>query len=478
MKNQRFPIAIAAACVAAALPALPAQDAGSSFGHARTREMAELGRLPTPRDVAVADIVNYHHHNLPLPRAGEPLGLDLRFLADRVRPGEDAVLQVGLAAAPSHDRSDLPPLNLALVIDQSGSMADAGKMEQCKRGLRVFVDKLRREDRVALVTYADEAQLAAPGRRLGDGRWLRDAIDALTPGGSTNLHAGLMLGLREIAAEPLRRGSNRVILLTDGIANRGVTAPEEILADAQRILAQDVDLSTIGLGSDLNVELLDRLARGGRGLFHFVADGKDVAKVFAEEVEALLAPVARRLELRLDLPPGIDLVEAIGHEVRRTGAARATIALPDANRGMTAVVICRLRVGRRADAGERLRVAATLRAEDPTGRPIDVDAAATLRVRAAHDGDGDDDGDRADRATDVEVRKNHAIAELAAGLHAMAVHAEGRRWADAERALRGPFERVREQFGHGDDHDVRAVLEMAEGHLRTLRRYVERFRDL
>ncbi|HLQ37801.1 MAG TPA: VWA domain-containing protein, partial [Planctomycetota bacterium] len=269
---QRLFLATAAG---AATVALPAQDGASSFGDARTRELAELGRLPTPADVVVADIVNYHRHRLPLPRAGDLVALDLRFGAATIGPHGEAVLQIGYTTTPTADRQDLPPLNLGLVIDCSGSMQDQGKMDQVQRGLALMVDRLRPGDRVALVAYDDEARLERASQVLGDGRWLRRAIQDLHPGGSTNLHAGLMLGLHEVQEHQRQGGSNRVILLTDGIANRGVVDPERILDDARTVVGHGIDLSTIGVGRDLNTDLLDKLARGGHGLFHFVADGKD-----------------------------------------------------------------------------------------------------------------------------------------------------------------------------------------------------------
>src|SRR5262249_28190268 len=194
---------------------------------------ADPGRLPPRPAAAAADIVDSHKPRLPLPRAGEAVAMDVRFGGETVHTGGEAILQLGFTTAPSGDRSDLPPLNLALVIDCSGSMADAGKMDAVKAGLRAFADRLRRDDQVAIVTFSVESQVLCPRRRFDSGHWFRSAVAQLATGGSTNLHGGLMLGLREVATDPLPAGSNRVILLTDGIANRGVTDPEAILRDSR-----------------------------------------------------------------------------------------------------------------------------------------------------------------------------------------------------------------------------------------------------
>ncbi len=458
--------------------ALPAQDAGSTFGHARTRALAELGRLPTPADVAVADIANYHRHRLPMPAAGATVALELRFGAMALDDAGRACLQVGYTTTDTVDRSELPPLDLALVIDTSGSMQASGKMDQVKRALRAFVRRLRAHDRVALIGYSSEATLLERCRALGDGRWLEDAIEGLQPGGSTNLHGGLMLGLREISAqkEHGRDLSRRVILLTDGIANRGVTDPEQILGDALAFTREGIDLSTIGLGSDLNTELLDRLSRGGGGLFHFVADGEDIDKVFVAEMQSLVAPVARQCRLRLQLPTGLELEHVFGHRAVPGEAGELLVDLPDLNRGATGVVLCRLRGHRRFLDGGTVRAVLEFR-EAGQDRPRQVAADARIEAHPRR-GAGDEDDVLGDAALrDPEVRKNFTIAELAQAMHDMARDAADKRWAEADRVLRRAVTAARQRYPSGDDQDLARVREMAEGHLRTLQRYLDRFRD-
>ena len=262
---------------------LLAQEAVSTFGHARARELAELGKLPSARDIVVRDLVNYHRHRLPLPRAGQDVALDVRFDRGSAAAGDEVWLQVGYTTAPQGDRALSPPCAVALVVDVSGSMAEAGKMTAVQAGLRAFVERLRADDQIALVTFSTEARTLERLRRRGDGRWLLDAIERLKPDGNTNLHAGLMLGLDELARGDAGTTARRVVVLTDGIANTGVTAPDQIVGDATRRAETKIDISTIGVGRDLDVPLLQRLADGCRGLFHFVADATDVQKVFVAE---------------------------------------------------------------------------------------------------------------------------------------------------------------------------------------------------
>jgi Ca-activated chloride channel family protein len=455
----------------AAILAVPAtaQDGGSTFSHARTRELAALGVLPTAREVVVRDLVNYHRHRLPLPRADQDVALDLRFDRPTAGAGDEVWLQVGYTTTPLGDRALAAPCRVALVVDCSGSMAEAGKMTAVQAGLRAFVDRLRADDEVALVTFATEGRLVERVRARGDGRWLHDAIERLTPGGNTNLHDGLRLGLDELGRRELGPRSQRLIVLTDGIANTGLTAPDQILAEVTRREGKAIDISTIGVGQHLDVPLLQRLADGSRGLFHFVADGGDVQKVFVDEAEALLAAVARQVRLRIELPGhGLQAVQVL-HEGATSVGQHWLLDLPDLNAGATGVVMLRARVapGARGALIARAELAFTDARHE---RAAQVTATATL---------GEPRGAARDEVPgcDLEVRKNAAIAVLGQGLADLAVASDARRWADADRALRLARDHAQQLFP-GQDDDVQRMRDLAAGHAATVRRYVDRFREL
>lgn len=468
MNQRRLPTRpIALVALATLLAAtLGAQEGGSQFGVARSRELAELGQVPSSRDVVVRDLLNYHRHRLPLPTAGRDVALELRFDRANPRVGDDVWLQVGYTTAPLGDRSLAPACAVALVVDCSGSMAGASKMTAVKAGLRAFVDRLRADDVVTLVTFSSDARLAAPRQRRGDGRWLHDAIERLAPDANTNLHAGLMLGLRELAHRdgPTAR---RVLLLTDGIANTGVTQPDEIAAAARPLAAEGIDISTIGVGQDLDVPLLQRLAGDARGLFHFVADPQDVAKVFVQEADSLVAPVARQVALSVELPRGLSLLQ-VPHDGVTVHGNRLDVRLADLNAGVTGVLLARCRVLDDGAASAAANASLTFRS---VARGRDDVAHANAALDTTRElGPGTSN-------PDVEVRKNAAIAVLAQGLADMANAAEQKRWADADRVLRLASDDAQRLFP-GDDADVQRVRAIANGHLQTLRRYVDRFREL
>lgn len=466
MRPSPYSVVLSCWCLAASLAA---QEAQSNFGQARTRELAELGRLPTARDVVVRDFVNFPRHRLPLPKGTADVALDVRCSSYDPLGGHEAYVQIGYTTAPLGDRSLAEPCSVALVVDVSGSMADAGKMTAVQQGLRAFVDRLRRDDEVALITFSTEARVDEPRRPRGDGRWLHDAIARLTPDGSTNLHAGLMLGIAQLTKGDDGRRSRRVVILTDGIANHGVTEPDRIVADAVQRAETTIDISTIGVGENLDVPLLQRIAERTRGLFHFVADTTDVQKVFVQEADALLTPIARRPHVVVDLPSCLEPLQVFDERLRIRGS-RIEGDLPDLNAGVTGVVMVRCRARGAAIEGEgRGTIAARIEFDSVNARRrTSVDAAEEITTGPSLD---------RGRLPDLEISKNAAIAVLAQGLADMAASCEAKRWADADRSLQRAVDDARRLFPSTDDADVQRVREIADGHARTLRRYVDRFRD-
>ncbi|NQT40466.1 MAG: VWA domain-containing protein, partial [Planctomycetes bacterium] len=247
--------------------------------------MARAGLPPSAETVVVEEFMNYHRHDIPLPAKGGRVQLDVRW-GDA--GGGEAVLQVGLATPRIVKTKKMPPLNLALVIDHSGSMSGE-RIENLKKALLAFVGKLRDTDVVSIIGFNQEAAvLLAPTKRANLDR-IHQVIETISAGGSTNMHAGLMLGYQQAREHFDKQKTNRVILLTDGIANTGVTEPERIVADSLKHNEHGVDLSTIGLGNDLNHRLLRQLAKSGRGMIHFVGDSEDIQKTFIDELDSLLA---------------------------------------------------------------------------------------------------------------------------------------------------------------------------------------------
>ncbi|HJT30196.1 MAG TPA: VWA domain-containing protein [Pyrinomonadaceae bacterium] len=455
-----------------------AQQSGSAASVSRSRAIVNAGPnapVPTtstyyptynapvfkiPEEIAVEEFVNYHKHRLPLPKSGQAVAMDTRWgNAEISRSQREAVLQIGFTTAEVNERTDLRPLNLVLVIDKSGSMADDDKMSRVKESLRAMLTKLRPEDIISIVAFDSSAQVLYTARSIGNGEGVRNAIDCLVPDGSTNLHAGLMLGYAE-AKKYFRSGAtNRVILLTDGIANTGITTPSFIAQDSAAQNARGIDLSTIGVGLELNNDLLRTLARSGRGLYHFISDYKDINKVFVNEVQSLISSVAKDVQVRIEYGPGLRLEKIYGYQPAYANG-KISITLDDMNNGLTQLVMAKFRID---FVGTTLPVKVRLSYFD-VRRKCKVEEVQDLQLVPA-------ERDSSDLLADVEVKKNYTIAELADSLFAMTGLARSGNYLQALNTLNTSVATAYRRYPNMEDEDIRFILGIVEGYQRDLRVY-------
>ena len=437
----------------------------SSAAESRTRYLAEAGVLPASREVAVEEIINYRRHQIGLPKAGQSVALDVRWGNDQIAPGQEAVLQVGFTTALAIDREQLRPVNLAVVIDKSGSMAAEDKMSRVKAALLTMVGQLRASDILSLVVFDSEAELLMPAQPVGNGEEVRRLIRSIEPGSSTNIHSGLMLGYHQALVNYRRDATNRVILLTDGIANTGVTDPSKISRDSLSFNDRGIDLSTIGVGLDLNKDLLRTLAKSGRGLFHFVADAQDIEKVFLTEVQSLVSPVATSPNVEIDLDPGLELVQLYGYEPQfRRGGVR--VKLDNMNSGLTQVIMMRVRPALYVPGRSRLSARVRLSYYDLARKQQVVETEdASVAVR---------DAAPLDTLQDGEVDKNYSIALLAQAIHDMAAASEAGRFVEAENILTVAINRTSQRYPNLEDEDIRRTLSTAQKYQEALRRQNQR----
>lgn len=273
----------------------------ASYGYAR-RTLADGGR-PDPSTIRPEEFVNSFRQDYRTP---EHNGFTVTVDGARTSEPNWSLVRVGLTTRPAaDDPGERPPAALTFVIDVSGSMGEPGRLDLAKKSLDTMADRLRDDDSVALVTFSEHAETVLPMTRLGGHRAeIHDAVDRLAPLSSTNLGEGVETGYAT-AVEGLRENAtNRVVLISDALANDGETDPNAILRriDGDR-RAYGITLFGVGVGSDYGDALMERLADKGDGHTVYVSDTATAADVFCRQLPQNIDLVARDAKAQVAFDP-------------------------------------------------------------------------------------------------------------------------------------------------------------------------------
>ena len=220
---------------------------------------------------------------------------------------------VSLKGNESNQAAKRVPLNISLVVDRSGSMR-GDKIAYAKRAANFVIDQLKDDDILSIVNYDDRIEVTAPSEAVKNKEVLRKKVLALFDRGSTNLTGGMLEGFEQVKSTKHDGYVNRVLLLTDGLANVGITNPEEMKRLVEKKYNEEgIALSTFGLGADYNENLLTMLAEMGRANYYFIASADKIPEIFASELKGLLSVVAQNAMVQVDFPSGLECVKVYGY---------------------------------------------------------------------------------------------------------------------------------------------------------------------
>lgn len=349
-------------------------------------------------------------------------------------------LLVDIVAPTAEPRAGRQPVSVALVLDRSGSMDGERKFDLARDAVEQALRMLRPEDRFTLVVYDDEVDVLVPlAAATAEARSLaRARLQDVGPRGSTDLRAGWVAGASQIAARLAPDSINRALLLTDGLANHGMTEHSALVATAAALRRQGVATSTFGVGADFDERLLRDIAHEGGGNFYFVETPAQIPDLLTSELGEALEVVVRGAELRLELPAGADVAVLNRYRHHRVAENALRIALGDLVSGQELSVVVKLRFAA-AQSGDTAITTACI-----------VDQAGTVfgsveAIEWRYATDDVNDSQPRDVVVDREVASLYA-----ARARAEATEANRRGdLASARRVLERTAERIR-RYAHGD----------------------------
>lgn len=211
------------------------------------------------------------------------------------------------------------PLNISIVIDRSGSMS-GDKMSYAKKAAADIVNKLTADDYVSVIIYDDKVEVLQTQTPVTDKAFILSKIDKIVPGGSTNLWGGTEKGYAEVKSNYKKSFVNRVLLISDGLANVGITSNTEIRKLVQNYKDQEgVTLSTFGVGLDYNELLMTDMAEAGNGNYYFIESPDKMAALFDKELNGLLRVAAQNAELKIKLPRGVTVQKVFSYKYEQKG---------------------------------------------------------------------------------------------------------------------------------------------------------------
>src|SRR5277367_2658926 len=273
--------------------------------------------------------------------AGETLQLNLvpeRGYVVKNAP-QEIVIKIDLSAIAGRQKVRRTPLNLAVVLDKSGSMTGA-KLEKTKQAAMQLVDRLAPNDIFSLIIFSDEAQVLVPAQKVEDKEALKEKIESIEADGSTALYSGVKMGADQLQEFFSSKRINRVILLSDGLANVGPSSPRELRRLGSDLAERGISVTTIGVGDDYNEDLMAGLAEASDANYYYVQDTEKLPEIFAKELGELLTVAARDVRIEIVCPDGVKPLGFIGR-AEKFDNQKATVNLSQFTTGQNRYLFLR-----------------------------------------------------------------------------------------------------------------------------------------
>jgi len=251
----------------------------------------------------------------------EPITIQTALAQDKVLKGSEGTVSVALtlsaADAPPLEQKNIQPVDMVVVLDRSGSM-DGQKISFAKKAVIKLMNRLTAKDRMAIVTYSNGVEILSPLVTINSASraHLSTDVSHIYSGGGTNLGGGLKNGISVLLQSAEKNRQRKVIVISDGLANQGITSPIELGSMASHGSEHNLTVSTIGVGYDFNEMVMTTIADHGAGNYYFLEDPHYFSRIFDKEFDTARAIAAGTIEIRIPLRDGVQLVGAGGYPIR------------------------------------------------------------------------------------------------------------------------------------------------------------------
>jgi Ca-activated chloride channel homolog len=284
--------------------------------YSNIRRFINDGSLPPKDAVRVEEMLNYFNYDYAPPTDGKPFAVHID-VAGCPWEASHRLVRIGLKGR-EIAANKRGPSNLVFLLDVSGSMTPPERLPLVKQAMRLLVEKLTENDRVAIVVYAGASGLALPSTTGDQKEKILSAIESLEPGGSTNGAEGIQLAYKIAADNFIKGGVNRVILATDGDFNVGLTDQGDLIRLIQEKAKSGVFLSVLGVGTDnLKDSTMQKLADKGNGNYAYLDSLDEARKVLVQQINGTLVTIAKDVKIQVEFNPArVASYRLIGYEKR------------------------------------------------------------------------------------------------------------------------------------------------------------------
>lgn len=268
------------------------------------------------------------------------------------------------------------PLNLCLILDRSGSM-EGPPMDYMKRACGYVVDLLEPNDVLSVVAFEETAQVIMPARRVVNKQLIKEHINMLDVGNTTNLYDGIAMGASQIASVASAGYVNRALLFTDGEPTAGNKDFGSIVGQVAEQKSRGITVTALGFGQEYNEELLAGIAKSSGGNYYYIARPELIPEVFRKELETLMMMVARNVRMRVRLSRWVQVRQIYG-KLPIFGQRTAEVTLADLERGEVQTAIVEMEMGARPGGKYRVAKIEVIYDDSVTGRTETVEGDAIV----------------------------------------------------------------------------------------------------